>query len=102
MVSQRVPLRRAQRGAASPPEACPTHPDHRQPRSLTYDRSHALRALWYDFLVGDDSMIAAGVVLALALSAGLARRDLHAWWVLLVAVVVLLTASLWRETRPSD
>ena len=27
---------------------------------------------WYDFLVGDDWMIAAGVVLALALSAGLA------------------------------
>lgn len=57
---------------------------------------------WYDFLVGDDWMIAAGVVLALALSAGLARRDLRAWWVLPVAVVVLLTASLWRETRRSD
>lgn len=57
---------------------------------------------WYDFLVGDDWMIAAGVVLALTLSAGLARRDLHAWWVLPVAVVVLLTASLWRATRRSD
>ena len=57
---------------------------------------------WYDFIIGDDWMIAAGVVLALALSAGLARRDLHAWWVLPVAVVVMLTASLWRETRRSD
>lgn len=54
---------------------------------------------WYDFMVGDDWMIAAGVVIALAVSAGLARRDLHAWWVLPVAVVVLLTASLWRATR---
>jgi hypothetical protein len=56
---------------------------------------------WYDFIIGDDWMMAAGVVLALALSAGLARRDLHAWWVLPVAVVVLLMASLWRETRRS-
>jgi hypothetical protein len=46
-------------------------------------------------------MIAAGVVLALAVSAVLARHHVNAWWVMLVAVVVLLAASLWRETRPS-
>jgi hypothetical protein len=33
---------------------------------------------WYDFLVGDDWMMAAGVVPALAVSAGLACRDWHA------------------------
>ena len=54
---------------------------------------------WYDFIVGDDWMIAAGVVLALAVSAVLARYHVNAWWVMLVAVVVLLAASLWRETR---
>jgi hypothetical protein len=47
---------------------------------------------WYDFLAGDDWMMAAGVVPALAVSAGLACRDWHAWWVLPVAAVVLLTA----------
>ena len=34
---------------------------------------------WYDFIVGDDWIIAAGVVLALVVSAVLARRDLNAW-----------------------
>ena len=56
---------------------------------------------WYDFVVGDDWMIAAGVVLALVASALLARRDLNPWWLMPVAVVVLLVVSLWRETRHS-
>ena len=54
---------------------------------------------WYDFVVGDDWAIAAGVVVALALSALLVRRGLDAWWLMPAAVVVLLAASLWRETR---
>ena len=54
---------------------------------------------WYDFIVGDDWVIAAGVVLALVASALLARRELNAWWLMPVAVVVLLVVSLWRETR---
>ena len=54
---------------------------------------------WYDFIVGDDWVIAAGVVIALAISMLLARRDLNAWWVMLAAVVILLGVSLWRETR---
>ena len=56
---------------------------------------------WYDFIVGDDWIVAAGVGLALVVSAACARREVHAWWVMLVAVVVLLVASLWRETRRS-
>ena len=30
---------------------------------------------WYDFIVGEDWMLAAGVVMALLLSAALARRE---------------------------
>jgi hypothetical protein len=61
---------------------------------------HVLR-FWYDFIVGDDWMIAAGVVMALIVSAALAHRELHAWWVLPVAVVALLTASIcWETHRP--
>jgi hypothetical protein len=56
---------------------------------------------WYDFIVGDDWVIAVGVVLALVASALLARRDLNAWWLMPVAVVVMLVVSLWRETRHS-
>jgi len=52
---------------------------------------------WYDFIVGDDWMIAAGVDDGAVLSAALARRGLNAWWVMLVTVVVMLAASLWRR-----
>jgi len=51
---------------------------------------------WYDFVVGDDWTIAVGVVIALALTALLARSDIAAWWLLPVAVALGLTASLWR------
>ena len=54
---------------------------------------------WYDFIVGDDWMIAVGVVAVLALSAFLARRGFEAWWLLPTAVVILLAVSLWRATR---
>ena len=40
---------------------------------------------WYNFIVGDDWIIAAGVVIALVVSAVFARRDLNAWWVMPVA-----------------
>ncbi len=51
---------------------------------------------WYDFIVGDDWTIAAGVVVALALTALLARTTIPAWWLLPVVVALGLTASLWR------
>jgi hypothetical protein len=57
---------------------------------------------WYDFIVGDDWVLAAGVVIALLASALLAQRDLSAWWVMPVAVAVLLAVSLLREARRSE
>jgi hypothetical protein len=64
---------------------------------MTYLKNFLL--FWYDFIVGDDWIIAAGVVLALVVSALLARRELNAWWVMPLAVVVMLAVSIWRETR---
>jgi len=57
----------------------------------------ALLGVW-EFVVGDDWVTAAGVVVALALTALVAERD-SAWFVLPVAVAILLTASIWREAR---
>jgi hypothetical protein len=54
---------------------------------------------WYDFVIGDDASVAAGVVLALAGTAILARTQVAAWWLLPVAVVVLLGVSLARAVR---
>jgi hypothetical protein len=63
---------------------------------------HAVRSFlrfWYDFIVGDDATIAVGVVVALAVTAALARDDLPAWWLVPVAVMVLLAISLARASR---
>ena len=54
---------------------------------------------WYDFIVGDDWTIAAGVVGGLALTGVLARRGVEAWWLMPLAVTALLAVSLWREVR---
>jgi hypothetical protein len=54
---------------------------------------------WYDFLVGDDATIAAGVVLSLAATAILTHHHVPAWWLLPVAVLILLGVSLTRAIR---
>jgi hypothetical protein len=52
---------------------------------------------WWDFIVGDDWRIAAGLVVALGISALLVNQSVAAWWLLPVAVVGLLAASLLRD-----
>jgi hypothetical protein len=59
----------------------------------------AFGAFWYDFIVGDDWRVAVGVAVALALTYGVSRTSVPAWWVLPVAVALLLPFSLWRATR---
>ena len=54
---------------------------------------------WWDFIVGDDWRVAAGVALGLAITAFLAHRDLAAWWVLPTTVTLVLIASLRHSTR---
>ena len=60
---------------------------------------HGFAAFWWDFIVGDDWRIAAGVVLALAATAALATTTIPAWWLLPLTVTGLLGFSLWRATR---
>lgn len=60
----------------------------------------AFGAFWYDFVVGDDWRVAIGVVLAMALTYLLSIvTSVTVWWVLPVAVVVLLPYSLLRAIR---
>jgi hypothetical protein len=54
---------------------------------------------WWDFIVGDDWTVAAGVAVALGLTSLLTHDGVNAWWLLPLAVAVLLAASLWRVTR---
>jgi hypothetical protein len=53
-----------------------------------------LRFVW-DFVIGDDWRIAAGVVVAIGLTALIAGADVPAWWVLPAAVAGLLAFSVW-------
>jgi phage shock protein PspC (stress-responsive transcriptional regulator) len=62
-------------------------------------RLRAFAAFWYDFVIGDDWLLAAGVVAGLALTYGLSRTAVPAWWLLPVFLVLLLPLSLWRATR---
>jgi hypothetical protein len=54
-----------------------------------------LRFLW-NFFVGDDPAVAAGVVVTLGVTALVATTSVPAWWIVPVAVAGLLAASLWR------
>jgi hypothetical protein len=53
----------------------------------------------WDFIVGDDWRTALGVVLALALTAVIAETSVAAWWVMPLAVLLLLALSIRRAAR---
>lgn len=57
---------------------------------------------WYDFIVGDDWTVAAGVIVALALTGLLVHVHASAWWLPPIAVILLLGASVWRVARTSS
>ena len=56
---------------------------------------------WWDFIVGDDWRVALGLAIAFALTWLLAHEGISAWWLLPVAVVLILVESLLREARSS-
>ncbi len=58
----------------------------------------AIRAVW-EFIVGDDWTTAAGVVLALAVTAAISDATGAAWIVMPLAVLALLAVSLRRAAR---
>ena len=53
-------------------------------------------AFWYDFIVGDDWVLAVGVVVLLVLAAMIARSEASAlaWLVMPLGVVLILCVSL--------
>jgi hypothetical protein len=57
----------------------------------------ALLGVW-EFVAGDDWVTAVGVVVALGATALISGGG-AAWFVMPIAVGVLLSASIWREAR---
>ncbi len=65
------------------------------------ERLQAIAAGIWDFIVGDDWRTALGVGIAIALTALLAGVGVAAWWVMPLAVLLLLGLSLRRAVLPS-
>ncbi len=56
----------------------------------------AFGRFWWSFVIGDDWRAAVGVAVAIGGTAILAAEGVTAWWLLPVAVAVVLYASLRR------
>jgi hypothetical protein len=59
----------------------------------------AFGLFWWDFVVGDDWRAAAGVALAIAVTAAVVAAGLDAWWLLPIGVAAVLWFSLSRASR---
>jgi hypothetical protein len=63
-------------------------------------RIRAFGAFAYDFVIGDDWWVAAGVAAGLAVTYLLAHvLTVTAWWLIPVLLAGLLPVSLWRAVR---
>jgi len=61
-------------------------------------RSRAALGFLYDFVVGDDPLIAVVIVIALAINAVIAGSGTPVWWVMPAAVLAALTFSVLRAS----
>jgi hypothetical protein len=59
----------------------------------------AFGRFWWNFIVGDDWRVAAGLAVAFAGTWVLTHHGITAWWLLPPAVVLLLVGSVVREAR---
>lgn len=82
----------APKPAAAPPPAAPA-------RKTFGSRLRAFGLFWYDFLVGDDWLITAGVVVGLALAFWLSTVSNLAWLVGVAMVVLLVPLGVRRALR---
>jgi hypothetical protein len=62
-------------------------------------RLKAFGRFWWDFVIGDDWLVAVLVAVAIGATAALAHSGVNAWWLMPVAVLVVLWLSLRRAIR---
>ena len=54
---------------------------------------------WWEFVVGDNLPLALGAGAAIAITALLVHESVNAWWLLPVAILALLSASVITAAR---
>jgi hypothetical protein len=59
----------------------------------------AFGRFWWEFVIGDDWLVAALVAVAIGATAVLAAANVAAWWLLPLAVLLVLWLSLRRAIR---
>ncbi len=62
-------------------------------------RLAAFGRFWWEFVIGDDWLVAVLVAAAIGATAALAAADVAAWWLLPLAVPLVLWLSLRRAIR---
>jgi apolipoprotein N-acyltransferase len=62
-------------------------------------RLKAFGRFWWDFVIGDDWVVAVLIAVAIGATAALAHSGVNAWWLMPVAVVLVLWLSLRRAIR---
>jgi hypothetical protein len=62
-------------------------------------RLAAFGRFWWDFVIGDDWLVAVLVAIGIGATAGLAAANVAAWWLLPLTVLLVLWLSLRRAIR---
>ena len=62
-------------------------------------RLAAFGRFWWDFVIGDDWLVAVLVGVAIGATAAFAHSGVTAWWLLPLAVLLVLWLSLRRAIR---
>jgi len=62
-------------------------------------RLAAFGRFWWDFVIGDDWVVAVLIAVAIGATAALAHSGVTAWWLLPVAALLVLWLSLRRAVR---
>ena len=59
----------------------------------------AFLRFWYDFIIGDDWRMVAGVAGCALLCALLVRSGVNGWWLMPIGTALTLALSVWRAAR---
>lgn len=66
---------------------------------MIVDKIRAFGVFWWDFIVGDDWVAAAGVAIGIGATAYLAHHCVNAWLLMPMDAIAVLYLTLRRATR---